>query len=520
MQHEDPTINACSSAGRSVPQASSEEAAHSSSHPAASSSAEAGARGREGQAPAGHRSRRFRRGHHISEDEDESMDGGMAQERRNYSGSGSSSPIARGGVERVGCSSHRSHSHQGDGLSGSGVSRRLESSPRRGARGSGRRPRSRRSRSHSPARLAGSSGGKQFFLQSKEFSLTYPQCDISRDEFTAAFQLAFAPDLAYFAREQHKDGHYHMHVFASWKRPLVVRSMRYFDVAPGGVSVPGSGGDVASPRVYHPNIQRCKSSKNWIRYIAKGKDHDVPPQSHDVGGDGGVGELASFNPSDHPLGSRSRLYQDLLWTARFVQQASLREISWPVRLVTDKTTYLMEQPSAALKRRHWWIVAEPNAGKTKWINKTFRGTKIYCPRMGKYPYEGYAGESLIIYDDRSGVSFAEFSDVCNTWDIPHPIYGEVRYVTADWPLSKTRNVIVLSNHTVEESMPAEDHLRMKKRFIQIVNPKLIEDDEKSDDEVDPDQQAIAESALDDFQERKVSDEAGDYNAFISMPAHS
>lgn len=189
-------------------------------------------------------------------------------------------------------------------------------------------------------------------------------------------------------------------------------------------------------------------------------------------------------------GSSSRIYRNLEWAHEFEANRRRREVEWPVKLECDGITYEMHKPDPALKKRSWWIVAAPNAGKTRWINRTFAGTRIYCPRAGPYPFEGYAGQAIVIYDDRKKVSFEEFSDVLNTWDIVHPVFGEVRFRTQDWPVGKTRNVIVLSNKTIEESFEAEDHLRMKKRFIQIVNPKLIPPEEMSDNEEEPPTEAV------------------------------
>jgi len=107
--------------------------------------------------------------------------------------------------------------------------------------------------------------------------------------------------------------------------------------------------------------------------------------------------------------------------------------------------------------------------------------------MGKYPFEGYANEDIIIYDDRENVSFEEFANVANTWDIVMPVFGEVRFNTQDWKVGHTRNIIVLSNKTIEQCMKEEDWQRMKKRFIQIVNPVLkpLEENSSDDEEEKP-----------------------------------
>jgi len=193
-------------------------------------------------------------------------------------------------------------------------------------------------------------------------------------------------------------------------------------------------------------------------------------------------ENETFNPMNEPIGKRKSMYLDYIWSQNYKERMEMKAIEWPIKLKTEGKTYEMNKPDVRLKKRHWWIVAKANAGKTKWVNKTFAGIKIYVPRMGAYPFEGYMDEDIIIYDDRDGVKFEEFSDVCNTWDIMKPIAGQIRYITQNWKIGHARNVIVMSNHTIEESMPECDHQRMKKRFVQIVNPVLQEEQDESDDE--------------------------------------
>lgn len=317
-------------------------------------------------------------------------------------------------------------------------------------------------------RRGGAGGGrnKKFRMQAKQYALTYPQCPVVRAAFDAEFNKRFSPHEYASARESHQDGNYHMHVFVAFKSKKNVQSARYFDV-----SIEGS--------TYHPNIQKCRSRDHWLQYIAKGDDHGVA----DLVQRGPVG----FDPLSEPLGKRKSKYLDYKWSQEYEQRSKLLPVNYPVRLVTADRTYEMLKPSPIPKKRSWWVVAEPNAGKTRWVNRVFSGQRIFCPRTGKYPFEGYDDEDIIIYDDREGVTFAEFSSVLNTWDIPMPIAGEIRYVTQYWKRGHTRSCIVLSNKTIEESMPPEDVVRMKKRFIQIVNPVLAHEDDVSD----PDE-AVAE----------------------------
>lgn len=301
-----------------------------------------------------------------------------------------------------------------------------------------------------------------FRATGKRFALTYPKCPVSRAVFDPAFQLKFRPTELVTAREKHKDGTYHLHVFVSFLKRKDVRSSRYFDVAFDGIT-------------YHPNTQLCRDRSKWLKYLSKGDDH-------------GVGDLADdgleLDPLTAPLGKRKSYHADLMWSEQQRIIRGLKPVSYPIRLECADKSYEMLAPDPSVKKRSWWIVAPPNAGKTRWINKTFANTSIYVPRMGKYPFEGYGNQDIIIYDDRKGVSFEEFSDVLNTWMFLHPVFGEVRFVTQNWRMGHSRNVIVLSNKTIEESMPEEDWVRMKKRFIQIVNPVLLPPEEMSDDEVE------------------------------------
>lgn len=308
-----------------------------------------------------------------------------------------------------------------------------------------------------------------FRLAAKQFALTYPRCAVERARVDEELKTRFHPSELASAREEHKDGGHHLHVFIAFLKRHDVRSSRHFDVAFDG-------------QTYHPNVQRVRSRAAWLEYISKGADH-------------GVAQLArGFDPLREKLGKRKSMWQDHCWSEQHRVLMALTPVNYPIKLECEGRTYEMLAPDPRHKKRNWWIVAPPNAGKTRWLNKTFAGQCIYSPRTGKYPFEGYLDQDIIVYDDRDGVSFAEFASVLNTWDIVQPVAGEVRYNVQNWKLGHTRSIIVLSNKTIEQSMPEDDWQRMKKRFMQIVNPKLLEDHELSssdDDEAEPGNAAAA-----------------------------
>lgn len=320
---------------------------------------------------------------------------------------------------------------------------------------------------------------RAFRLSCKQYSLTYPQCPVSRAVFDEAFKLKFRPGEYASAREPHADGNFHLHLFCSYFKRLDVRSSRHFDVAIEGVN-------------YHPNIQKTKNKLAWLEYINKGDDYGK------LEGD------IRYDPLLEPLGKRKSRWEDWQWSEAFRASRQLKAVEFPIKLeCEEKKCYEMLKPDPRNKKRSWWIVAPPNAGKTLWLNRTFAGVSIYSPRTGAYPFEGYMDQDIVVYDDREAVSFAEFASVLNTWEIVMPIAGQVRYRTQDWKVGHTRSVIVLSNRTIEEVMPQDDWNRMKKRFVQIVNPRLrsveeIEEERKEEAGEDEVEQAADAQHVQDF----------------------
>ena len=152
---------------------------------------------------------------------------------------------------------------------------------------------------------------RPFRARGKQFALTYPQCPIPRADFDTLFKLKFSPAEFASAREEHKDGSHHLHVYVSFSKSKDVRSARYFDVAFEGTT-------------YHANTQRCKNRRAWLEYISKGTDH-------------GVQELLStdgFDPLQHPLGKRKQKYQDWLWSKHYKQLQQLKPIEFPIKLIS------------------------------------------------------------------------------------------------------------------------------------------------------------------------------------------
>lgn len=334
---------------------------------------------------------------------------------------------------------------------------------------------------------------KTFRCQASAYAITYPQCSVERAVFDPIFKSLFNPVEFASAREQHQDGSWHLHVYCNYKRRHEVSNARYFDV-----SVEGD--------VFHPNVQGCRNRRQWLEYLCKGNDTNAR-ELLEGSGSGSRNNHASsqrrsipsiendgqYHIDAYQYKDRQRAYDGYTFTQQYREREKLKEINWPVKLEYEAglntSFYEMHEPDPRIKRRSWWIVSPPNSGKSRWINDKFAFQKVYCPRTGPYPFEGYDGESIIIYDDREP-EFAEVSNVLNTWNIIMPVWGQVRYKTQNWPLGQTRNVIVLSNKRIENAYEEADVERMRKRFIQIINAKLCPPEVDEEDNL----QNVAERA--------------------------
>jgi len=327
-----------------------------------------------------------------------------------------------------------------------------ESTSPQGARPAGRRP-----------------AKKKFRIQGKHIGLTFPQCELTMEEFIEGFARAHGHAAIRVAEEKHADGATHFHVYLRYDLRKDIRSARFYDFQCKRSVCATCKGD-AEHQSHHPSIERLRDFRDWVKYISKdGVTRDFTEE---------------FDPMLYEAGKRKRMYDDNQWTRHFIAHRQRREISYPIRLITAGRTYEMHRPDPSKKKRHWWIVSPPNAGKTRWLNKTFRGQRVYVPSADDYPFEGYDGEDVIVYDDRDDVTFAEISNVANTWEIECAVFGKVRYRKQYWPIGGTRNIIVLSNKSIEEHFKPEDWDRIKKRFIEIKNPTLLEEGEMSSDDED------------------------------------
>lgn len=256
----------------------------------------------------------------------------------------------------------------------------------------------------------------------------------------------FVPTKLVVGKELHStpasdERSWHFHAYLAFPTKRNIKDCHYFDVTLDGKTYHGEykAGDVRAKIWF---VAYCKKDGDWLE-----KEEAAP----DLG-------LV-------PLGKRKQVWDDYNWEKGLKQRMSLKEIVYPIKLTVGYITYEMNKPIASEKKRSWWIKAAPNAGKTYWINKQFEGQRVYMVSRGKYPFELYNDEEIIIMDDFT-LSFDMIANILNVWTLPMHVAGDVRYVSKEWKLNSVRNIIVLSNKCIDE-IYTKNKDAMLARFVYI-----------------------------------------------------
>jgi len=251
-----------------------------------------------------------------------------------------------------------------------------------------------------------------FRLSAKKVFLTYARCEESKADLLTHLK-SFGLLVRYVvAREKHKpteedpEPHHHLHAVLDFSSKIDTRDERFFDF-----------------RGHHPNIQKCRSYENSATYAMK---------------DGDFLTATTLNIAD-PTNYRKRKEDFKAWETDN-RRRGRDDVKWPIKLLNGAAY----NPTTMGKKRHLWIVGEPDVGKSTWVQNVFANKKVFLRSATDYPYEGYEGESVIILDDQVP-TWNEFTAVGNVYKIETHVFGKVRYTNNYWPLNTQMTMIVLSN---------------------------------------------------------------------------
>lgn len=303
---------------------------------------------------------------------------------------------------------------------------------------------------------------RKFRFCSRSAFLTYPRCPVlPRDYLRYSKVPAERIKSAFGKQEEHADGTKHLHVYITFLRKIDTTNPRFFDLAVQDFE----NGEILA---FHCNIRRESRRKSGVHnaigayeYLCK-YDGVVPV---DI-----VGSTTLYPTSRN----FRKEYGDRSCWLNYLAIRAMPEPQYPIQLPNGDS---IELPSKADKRRHLWVHGPPNAGKTLWLEENVFRYKNYRVSGTQYPYDGYDGQQIIIYDDVVP-SPKHLLEICNTSDYPRPVPGQTRYALRFVPGKLVTLVIVCSNQDIDTVMATEHpetrnaiHSRFKE--IQLV---IQEDD--------------------------------------------
>lgn len=293
-----------------------------------------------------------------------------------------------------------------------------------------------------------------FKLDAKAFFLTYPKCDLSRDDVLDALRKKLVSntiDNYCIAIEQHEDGTPHLHCLIVLDKKKSVRSANYFDIEP-----------------FHGNYQSARNRVKIFDYITKAdptpltnmcaESLKIKTATREL-----IGKriLAGEEPKDliaeYPsiLFGYKRLQDDI----KAFKEDQVQYQPLPMFL-PNQWGFLLNTGSSA-KKRHWWIwSAGPNKGKTTWAKdmETRYGAHI---KSCDFTYWNITGrEPLLILDDYNiaGLRFNAVNQLCDGVFEARVFMGGVRRI-------RPQLVIILSNASIRDLYPIKYEL-IEARFIQ------------------------------------------------------
>jgi len=248
--------------------------------------------------------------------------------------------------------------------------------------------------------------GAIYRAQGRNFFLTYPKCDWTKQRVFDFLTAQFAPSNLVVCTEKHQDGTPHCHAVMQFSHKKDYSSCRWADL----------GGD------WHGYYTTCRSVNACIAYVMKDDDYLLPNEKKWVSPHNFKKEKADWD-----AWVQHRQYQQL-------------KNPFPFELF-DET---INQPLPAEKKINWLFIGLPDQNKTLAIQSALEGKKAYTRTPSTYPYDDYNDEDVIVFDDHVP-AIEEIINVSNCYKIRTPVWGNTRYSKRYWKMNQRRVMLIICN---------------------------------------------------------------------------
>lgn len=300
-----------------------------------------------------------------------------------------------------------------------------------------------------------------FRLRTHKLFLTYPRCDLSKEEVRDFFINKFGDKLEHYviAREKHENGLFHIHCYIQLKNE---GRHTQFDTTDEKCLDIGQ---------YHGNYQGARSMKRVVQYVTKDEDFlsdleideitNKVPRKQKIARkivEENLSLIEVLNEFPDLIFGYKKLKYDI---TEWKNDVSDKRLDLPP-FIPNPWGKVMPSKIFAKKRHYWIFSRQPNKGKTYLFAKPLYKEYKCAIQSGSFDYWNIRGDEQMLIIDEYNSAKLKFSDINAMAD---GIYGyKVIYSglkRLDDPL-----IIFLSNVPINELYPNMNFL-LYERFREI-----------------------------------------------------
>lgn len=305
-----------------------------------------------------------------------------------------------------------------------------------------------------------------FRLSTKQLFLTYPQCNLSKENAWIHLEELLRPKkiIQYVvAHELHLNGDDHLHCYIKLEKVVETQNEKYFDLPKTLVAADGDNSNTSL--FWHGNYQGCRSMKNVLKYCTKKEDYISNFDVDDVLNKGSntkkIIAQQIMSGLETELTILEKYPQYLFGFKRFKEDIDL----WRSLIPTKKVhlPYWIPNPWGYVlpykrnqKRRHYWIFStQPNKGKTTFFAEPLvKEYNIHFKTGGEFTYWNLRG-------DEEGIILDEYNHAYLKWDKLNSMadgLAEYRRCGSSNICLKKPLLIILSNRSIKDLYPNRNDL--------------------------------------------------------------
>lgn len=292
---------------------------------------------------------------------------------------------------------------------------------------------------------------KKFNLQGKNFFLTYPKCLLEKEEVRDLLLNIVPCECIIIAKELHKDGTPHIHVFMTTDKKVRTKLASFFDLS-----------------TYHGNYQTARDSDDVYAYICK---TDLQPLYY-----------GKYSGNKQTVVQKRALQNKLMLSKTpielvdegYVHISQYKSIKDAINMYNiDKVLVPDYMPKECI-----WIYGKTGTGKSRYIRDNHPNI-VYFKAQNKW-WDGYSSEKIILIDDfdLAGQCLGHYLKI---WADCYSFVAEVKgstikpiidtfYVTSQY---LPRQIWCSGNDESKWDYEMKEAIERRFRIVEVIDGKLV-----------------------------------------------